>query len=392
MSKPVAPKLLAFHKAANAFPLMKGAEFDALVDDIKHHDLRNAITIIRPGGSVPVDKETILDGRNRYRACLKAKVKPRFVLFEGKADDVVPFIISANIHRRHLKTKEKRDAIATLIKMMPENSDRQIAEMVKASPTTVGTVRAKMENSGDVSKLDTRRDTKGRLQPATKSAKKPNSKGETQTAKTNGAAAPAGPEPQPAPQPQPQPQPQPPPHPAPAAHVDDGIPDCLRRAPAPSTAAAPAVTVASSDNSERLRDLQRLNGALESQVGDLQRELDAVKAKLDEKTSQAMPGDIGPMLPADATAPIPLHTAIEALIWWSKRTAAFENSLPADAVFAEVDLGKSIDDLRHLNKSKAMVGRRKAARLEAAAAKVAAKAAAKTEPKTAAMAREAVSK
>ena len=45
---------------------------------------------------------------------------------------------------------------------------RQVAETVKASPTTVGTVRAKMEAAGDVSKLDTRQDSQGRRQPARK--------------------------------------------------------------------------------------------------------------------------------------------------------------------------------------------------------------------------------
>src|SRR6516164_8999495 len=49
-------------------------------------------------------------------------------------------------------------------------SDRQIAETVKASPTTVGTVRAEMEAKGDVSKLDTRRDSKGREQPAARTS------------------------------------------------------------------------------------------------------------------------------------------------------------------------------------------------------------------------------
>ena len=187
MSKPKAPKLLAFHKAANMFPLMKGAEFTALVDDIKHHDLQNPITVIRPGGSIPVDEETIVDGRNRYRACLQAKVTPRFVAFEGKAEDIIPYVVSANIRRRHLKTAERRKLIAQLIKMMPEKSDRQIAETVKASPTTVGTVRAEMEKAGDVSKLDTRGDSRGRQQPANK----PNGKATVVQ------------------QPQPQPQPQP---------------------------------------------------------------------------------------------------------------------------------------------------------------------------------------
>ena len=39
---------------------------------------------------------------------------------------------------------------------------------MKASPTTVGTERAEMEATGDVSKLDTRTDSKGRRQPVHK--------------------------------------------------------------------------------------------------------------------------------------------------------------------------------------------------------------------------------
>jgi hypothetical protein len=52
--------------------------------------------------------------------------------------------------------------------MMPEKSNRQIAKDVNASPTTVGKKRAAMEAAGDVSKLDTRTDSKGRQQPASK--------------------------------------------------------------------------------------------------------------------------------------------------------------------------------------------------------------------------------
>jgi hypothetical protein len=82
--------------------------------------------------------------------------------------DPYDFVISANIHRRHLTAEQKRELIGNLLKANPEKSDRRIAETVKASPTTVGDVRSKMEATGDVSKLDTRRDTKGREQPARK--------------------------------------------------------------------------------------------------------------------------------------------------------------------------------------------------------------------------------
>jgi DNA repair exonuclease SbcCD ATPase subunit len=54
------------------------------------------------------------------------------------------------------------------LKADPSKSDRQIAEQTKTSPTTVGKVRAEKEASGDVSKVDTRTDTKGRKQPSSK--------------------------------------------------------------------------------------------------------------------------------------------------------------------------------------------------------------------------------
>jgi hypothetical protein len=157
-----------FHPLANAFPLMEGAEFDALVADIKANGLHEPIVTY---------EGMILDGRNRFRACLAAGVEPEFDDYIEGEDSLVciadpaAYVISRNIHRRHLTAEQKRDLIAKLIKAQPEKSDRQIAETAKVSPTTVGVVRAKMEATGDVSKLDTRTDTKGRKQPAKKTAK-----------------------------------------------------------------------------------------------------------------------------------------------------------------------------------------------------------------------------
>jgi ParB-like chromosome segregation protein Spo0J len=149
---------LKFHPIAEIFPLMEGEEFDALVEDIKKHGLRQPITLY---------KGKILDGRNRYRACLAAGKTPKFTTFKNESDPAA-YVISVNIHRRHLTTKQKHELIAKLLKANPEKSDRQIAKTVKVSPTTVGTLRTKMEAKGDVSKLDTREDTKGRRQPARK--------------------------------------------------------------------------------------------------------------------------------------------------------------------------------------------------------------------------------
>ena len=95
-----------------------------------------------------------------------------FILL-GRDVDPWAYVTSANLHRRHLTAEQRRELIVRLIEAMPEKSNRQIAKLVNASPTTVGTKRAEMEATGDVSKLDTRTDSKGRKQPARKTTTKP---------------------------------------------------------------------------------------------------------------------------------------------------------------------------------------------------------------------------
>src|SRR5262249_46801345 len=85
-----------------------------------------------------------------------------------KDADVYAFVISRNIHRRHLTAKQKRKLIAKLIKATPEKSNRQIAEQVKTDHKTVGTVRGELEGRGEIPHVEARTDTKGRKQPARK--------------------------------------------------------------------------------------------------------------------------------------------------------------------------------------------------------------------------------
>jgi hypothetical protein len=152
---------LPFHPDANVFDLMKGAEFDELVADVKQHGLREPIVTF---------EEKVIDGRNRARACAKAGVKPHYRPFQGEAKDVVAFIISANIHRRHLTPEDKRDLLGKLIKLHPEKTVREIAKIAKVGKSTV----ARCVPPG--TRPDTRVDSKGRKQPTKKPRKVDGSK------------------------------------------------------------------------------------------------------------------------------------------------------------------------------------------------------------------------
>lgn len=90
------------HPLCTLFPRIEGAEFDALVADVKANGLRQPI-VLHDG--------MILDGGNRYRACVEAGVKPSFVKFDG--DNLVSFVLSANLHRRHLSTGQQAAIVAS---------------------------------------------------------------------------------------------------------------------------------------------------------------------------------------------------------------------------------------------------------------------------------------
>jgi hypothetical protein len=155
----------AFHPLADLFPLMEGEEFDALVTDIKAHGLHESITLF---------EGMVLDGRNRARVCAAAKVEPRYSPFQGDENAARAYVISKNIHRRHLTQEQRRELLVKLVAAQPEKSDRAIAKEVGTAHTTVARARKQAEATGAVAPVDKRRgaDGKKRKQP-TKKAKNP---------------------------------------------------------------------------------------------------------------------------------------------------------------------------------------------------------------------------
>jgi ParB-like chromosome segregation protein Spo0J len=151
------------HPLCAEFPLIVGAEFEDLVNDIRQHGQREPITVDRDG--------RILDGRNRWLACKELGIHCKAVRYTGK--DPAAFVWSLNVQRRHLSAEQKREQIARRLKHDPSRSDRAVAKDVGADHKTAAAVRADLEARGEIPHVDQRTDTKGRKQPAQKRSEKP---------------------------------------------------------------------------------------------------------------------------------------------------------------------------------------------------------------------------
>ena len=120
----------------------------------------------------------VLDGRNRLDAMeavgleavyqepkgggilqLISKQSCHYFFGDRQGGDPFAYVISANVHRRHLSADQKRDLVAMLLKTRPASSDRAIAKITKVSDKTVGTVRRELEGRAEIPHVDERTDT-----------------------------------------------------------------------------------------------------------------------------------------------------------------------------------------------------------------------------------------
>jgi hypothetical protein len=176
---------LKIHPAADLFPLLSPDELRKLGEDIIKNGLASPIVLWSNGKSPAL----LLDGRNRLDAIEIATGGPviigapsltagkdflardRVIVLE-KWVDPYAYVISANIHRRHLTAEQKRELIGKVLRADPSKSDREIGRIVKADNKTVASVRAEREAREEIPHVENRTDSKGRQQRAKKSKPK----------------------------------------------------------------------------------------------------------------------------------------------------------------------------------------------------------------------------
>ena len=134
ISEPADPNsTLKSHPVAEIFPIPDEGHLQALANDIAARGLIEEIVLY---------DGKILDGRCRYLACERAGVAPRFRQYDG--NDPLGFVISRNVHRRHL-TKNQRVLAAARAATLPVGSNQtvrqvcQLAEPPRCSMSVSGT-------------------------------------------------------------------------------------------------------------------------------------------------------------------------------------------------------------------------------------------------------------
>jgi N6-adenosine-specific RNA methylase IME4 len=138
------------HPAADAFPMMDDAALSDLVEDIKRNGLEHPVVYITEG-----KRQLILDGRNRLRACIQAKVKAEFTAYRGK--DPIGYVVSLNLRRRHLDESQRAMVAARLSNLdqgRPAKtgtsaglSQGEAATMLNVGDRTVRSARAVLERA-----------------------------------------------------------------------------------------------------------------------------------------------------------------------------------------------------------------------------------------------------
>ena len=127
---------MELHPLCEIFPPGDERTISDMSKDIARNGLKDGIITY---------EDKILDGRNRYLACQMAGVEPLYIRFEDlpNAGNPYQFVISKNLHRRHLGTSQRGMLGQQVLELvnndgtLPKMTLEQIAKHFNVGTTTI---------------------------------------------------------------------------------------------------------------------------------------------------------------------------------------------------------------------------------------------------------------
>lgn len=133
------------HPVADIFPSMRAAEYEALRENIREHGQREPAWTWHG---------QIIDGRHRARVCDELGIDLQCREYDGDEATLVPFVVSLNLHRRHLDESQRAMVAARLANLRdgqradraasidaPAVTQTQAAELLNVSRPSVQRAR-----------------------------------------------------------------------------------------------------------------------------------------------------------------------------------------------------------------------------------------------------------
>lgn len=115
------------HPLADIFPMMNEEEYQSLKEDIRKNGLIEPVWLY---------EDKILDGRNRYKACVELEIEPEFYSFDDKESSPLDFVMSLNLSRRHLTSSQKATVALEALPFFEEEAKKR--QILGAIATNTG--------------------------------------------------------------------------------------------------------------------------------------------------------------------------------------------------------------------------------------------------------------
>jgi len=125
-------------------PDMAQEEYDVLKEDIAERGVMVPIEFDEQGN--------VLDGHHRLKICVELGIEdyPKIIRTGMSEPEKWTHARKLNMARRHLTREQRRELVQAQIKDTPELSDRQIANMLGVSNSTVSLIRSELIENGQV--------------------------------------------------------------------------------------------------------------------------------------------------------------------------------------------------------------------------------------------------